>query len=98
MPIETENQDAPPKARKVKPANVYRVRRVTPEGNDPVVFKHEQKGVARKYVQTHHPRGLEVYVEHPDGYREHYSADQHFDGHDNGGWNELNDEDLEGGA
>jgi hypothetical protein len=81
--------------RKVKAPTKYRVRRVTEEGNDPVVFAHEDKGVARQYVKTNHPRGLEVYVQHPDGYREHYSADQEFQGSDNGGWNELTDEDVE---
>jgi hypothetical protein len=90
---DTTTEQASP--RKVKPSTKYRVRRVTPDGTDPVVFSHEDQGVARRYVEDNHPRGLEVYVQHPDGFREHYSADQEFQGSDNGGWNELTDEDVE---
>lgn len=93
--LPAEDADETPAPRKVKPPTKYRVRRVTEEGHDPVVFSHEDKGVARRFVETHHPRGLEVYVQHPDGYREHYSADQHFQGSENQGWNELLDEDVE---
>ncbi len=96
MPVTKEPaSDAEVTPRKVKPSSKYRVRRVTPEGNDPVVFTTEDKGIARKHVKDNYPRGLEVYVQHPDGYREHYSADQEFQGSDNGGWNELLDEDVE---
>ncbi len=87
--------DSPAEPRRVKPSSKYRVRRITPDGSDPVQFAHEDKGVARKFVADNHPRGREVYVHHPDGYREHYSADQAFQGSDNGGWNELTDEDFE---
>lgn len=99
MPVETdppalppEAEEAPPERRRVRPSVKYRVRRMTEDGADPVVFGHEDRGVARRYVEINHPRGLEVYLQHPDGYREHYSADQHFQGSDNGGWNELEEE------
>lgn len=70
----------------------YTVRLLTESGADPVQFSHEDKGVARHYVETHHPRGREVYVEYPDGYREHFSADHKFQGHSDGGWFPLEDE------
>lgn len=58
----------------------YRVRRNDPTRDDyPVVAKFEGDATglnqARNYVKTNHPRGREVFIEHPDGMREHYSAD-----------------------
>jgi|SRR5215471_12042621 len=98
MPVTKEpttraDEDVQP--RKAKAVTKYRVRRVTEEGHDPVAFSHEDKRTAQRYVETNHPRGLEVYVQHPDGYREHYSADLAHQGHETGGWQELTDEDFE---
>jgi len=69
----------------------YVVRRMTESGNDPKVFSHEDKGVARRFVETNHPRGREVYVEGPDGYREHFSADHQYQGSGDG-WLPLEDD------
>jgi hypothetical protein len=82
--------------RPVKKPTKYRVRRVTEDGSDPSVFAHEDKNVARRYVETNHPRGREVYVHHPDGYREHFSDEHKFQGSDNGGWTELTEDDFDG--
>lgn len=96
MPEEgTDLADQEVKPRKAKATTRYRVRRVTPEGMDPVVFSHEDKNVAKRYVTDNHPRGLEVYLQHPDGYREHFSDDLNYQGHEGGGWQELTDEDFE---
>lgn len=82
--------------RAVKPRKpVFRVRKITENGDDPQVTKFDTKEEARRYVVLNHPRGREVYVEHPEGYREHYSADHAFQGHPDGGWFELNDEEVE---
>ena len=94
-PVSSDTETGPV-PRKVKASTKHRVRRVTPEGNDPVVFSHEDRGVVRNFVKKNHPRGLEVYTEAPDGTREHYSSEQDFQGSDNGGWVPLTDEDLDG--
>lgn len=91
----TRSDEDTPAPRKVKAQTKYKVRRVTEEGNDPVIFSHEDKETARRHVVTNHPRGLEVYLQHPDGYREHFSADLSHQGHESGGWQELTDEDFE---
>src|SRR6266702_622743 len=55
MPVTKEPaSDAEVTPRKVKPSSKYRVRRVTPEGNDPVVFTTEDKGIARKHVKDNY--------------------------------------------
>lgn len=78
---ETGEETETLRPRKRRPQTKYRVRAYSPESdNDRVLFSHEDKGVARKHVETNYPRGREVYVEHPDGYREHYSADHAFQG------------------
>lgn len=91
---EVEMAPAPRKVRARKP--VYRVRRITETGEDPQVKKYDTQAEARRYVTLNHPRGREVYVEHPDGHQEHYSADLALQGHDNGGWQELTDEEVDG--
>lgn len=90
---EENDTPAPRKVKARKP--VYRVRRVTETGEDPVITKFDTKAQARKYVETNHPRGREVYVEHPDGYTEHHSADLAFNGHDDGGWQEFSEDEME---
>jgi hypothetical protein len=92
-PTTREDEDTP-QPRKVRKPTKFTVRKITPDGVDPVIFSHEDRGVARRHVEDNHPRGLEVYVQHPDGFREHYSADQHFQGSDNQGWNELTEDDV----
>lgn len=78
--------------RRVKKSRTHHVvRRITESGNDPKVFSHEDQGVARRYVELNHPRGREVYVEGPDGYREYFSADHKFQGSGDG-WLPLEDE------
>jgi hypothetical protein len=85
-----------PKPRKVRARKpVFRVRKVSETGEDPTVTKFDTKELARRYVETNHPRGREVYVEHPDGYAEHFSGDLANQGHESGGWQELTDEEVE---
>lgn len=73
-------------------SNKYRVKAYNPEMEvDKTIFSHEDQGAARRYVMTHHPRGREVYVEHPGGYKEHYSADLDHQGSEP--WQEFTEED-----
>jgi hypothetical protein len=96
LPVGDETPEAAPAPRKVRARKpVYRVRRLVETGEDPQITKFDTKAEARRYVETHHPRGREVYVEHPDGFTEHYSADLAHQGHDSGGWVELTDEETE---
>jgi hypothetical protein len=76
-----------------RPRKQHVVRRVTESGNDPVLFGHEDQGVARAFVARNHPRGGEVYTETPDGYREVYSADLDYQG--SNPWTPLEDGDEE---
>lgn len=78
--VEEAGQEQP--VRRARPKQTkYRVRAYNPDAEvDKVVFADEDHAIVKNYVQTHHPRGREVYVEHPDGYREHYSADLHHQG------------------
>lgn len=93
-PENPEDENPPPRrVRARKP--VYRVRRLTETGEDPTAAKFDTLAEARRHVETHHPRGREVYVEHPDGHQEHFSADLAYQGHDSGGWEELTDEEVE---
>lgn len=88
-----ESGDTELKPRPVRRSRThYVVRRMTESGADPKVFSHEDKGVARRYVETNHPRGREVYLEHPDGYQEHFSADHKYQGSDTDGWFPLEDD------
>ena len=105
MPVESEGfapepaeevDDTPLQPRKVKARKpVYRVRKVTDTGDDPQITKFDTLGEAHRYVETNHPRGREVYVEHPDGYQEHFSADHKAQGHEQGGWFELSEDEVE---
>lgn len=63
-----------------------------PEGT-PAIFSSESEGVARNYIRTNHPRGREVYLQLPDGSREHYSADTGHQGDDP--WVEFSPDEVE---
>jgi hypothetical protein len=80
------------RARKPRPRPTkFRVKHYNPDSdNDRVLHSHEDKDQARRFVVQHHPRGREVYLEHPDGYREHYSADLAFQGSDP--WQEFTED------
>lgn len=94
--LEDGTAEDTPRPRKVKARKpVYRVRKVTDTGEDPVVTKFDTLAEAHRYVEINHPRGREVYVEHPDGYSEHHSADLKQQGHDSGGWLELSEDETE---
>lgn len=83
-------------SRRPKPKNTNaRVRLVThpsaessETGMGRTIFEHEDDAVARKYVETHHPRGVEVVLQTSDGKIGHYSADLKAQGHEDGGWQE----------
>jgi hypothetical protein len=67
-------------ARAPKPPK-YKVRKyVAGMDTHPVLFSDESQALAENFIRKNHPRGKEVYLEHPDGTRRHYSAD-----HDNQG-------------
>jgi hypothetical protein len=92
--LETEPTLTPRKVKARKP--VFRVRRLTETGDDPAVGpKYDTLAQARRYVVLNHPRGREVYVEHPDGHQEHYSADLALQGEESGGWTELSEDEVE---
>lgn len=94
----TEETQAKPARRPVKPQKPkFRVKRVDlnqPDhaGTD-IVPAFDSEGPARRYIKENHPRGREVFLELPDGSREHYSQD-----HDNQGddpWIEMHPDELE---
>ena len=59
------------------------------------VFEDESENAARTYIKTHHPRGREVFLQLPDGSKEHYSADLAVQDGEENGWIEYSeDEDL----
>lgn len=93
-PEETDDTVLTPRIVKARKP-VFRVRRVTLTGDDPQVAKFDTKELARHHVTVNYPRGREVYVEHPDGYQEHYSADLSNQGHESGGWQELSEDEVE---
>jgi hypothetical protein len=86
-----ETQELQPRKPKMR-KSVYVVRRMTESGADPAVFSHEDQGVARHHIETNYPRGREVYLQHPDGYQEHFSAEHKAQGNENGGWFPLDEE------
>lgn len=53
------------------------------------IFEHEDEGVARNYVEVHHPRGAEAVLQTADGTVSHFSADLKAQGHEDGGWQEY---------
>ncbi len=59
----------------------------------PVLFAHEDKALAERFVKTNHPRGKAVYLESPDGKRQHYSADHDFQGSADSAWQDWEDDD-----
>lgn len=84
--------------RPVKPAKPkWRVKRVDlnqPDhaGND-VVPAFDSEGPARQHIIRNYPRGREVFLETPDGSREHYSADHGTQGEDP--WIEFHPDELD---
>lgn len=91
MTDETETASRTRPVRPAKPAKppVFKVRQHNPDDYatpGKVVFSHESEGVTRNYIRQHHPRGREVYLELPNGDREHYSADHAAQGGDAEGW------------
>lgn len=84
-------QELQPRKTKLRKTH-YVVRRVTESGADPAVFSSPDEHLARRYVELNHPRGREVYLQHPDGYQEHFSAEHKAQGNENGGWFPLEDE------
>lgn len=59
--------------------------------NHPTLYADENRILAERYIKTNHPRGREVYLEHPDGTRQHYSADHESQGTDH--WLDWEDDD-----
>jgi hypothetical protein len=97
MTDETEST-AKPARRPVKPAKPrYRVR--VADLNQPdhagadLVKPFDSEGVARKHITQNYPRGREVFLEKPDGSREHYSADLETQGEDP--WVEFHPDELD---
>lgn len=94
----TEETDTTSKRRPVRPAKPrFRVRAVDlnqPDhaGND-VVKPFDSEGPARRHITQNYPRGREVFLEKPDGSREHYSADHGHQGEDP--WIEFHPDELE---
>jgi hypothetical protein len=63
----------PPAKEKPK---VWRVRsaiELGQSGNPRILHEASTEREAQRYVEQRFPRGREHYVEHPDGYKEHYT-------------------------
>jgi hypothetical protein len=85
---DSETVKVPP--RKPKPKQ-WIIRKNFPDALHPAVVKHPTEKAARDHIVRNHPRGREVFLEHPDGHREHYSADLALQGDEP--WQEFTDED-----
>jgi hypothetical protein len=89
---------AKPARRPAKPQKPkFRVKRVDlnqPDhaGTD-VVPAFDTEGPARRHITQNYPRGREVFLELPDGSREHYSQDVAGQGDDP--WMEFHPDELE---
>lgn len=56
--------------------NFYRVRLTHPTHNNKTVFRSLSDTRAKRYVETHFPRGSEAYLEHPDGSKFHFEYER----------------------
>jgi hypothetical protein len=97
MTDETDTEKRPAR-RQVKPQKPkFRVKRVDlnqPDhaGND-ITPAFDSEGPARRHIMQNYPRGREVFLELPDGSREHYSQDIANQGDD--AWLEFHPDELE---
>lgn len=69
----------------------WRIHRNFPDALHPTAAKFPTEAAARAHIVRNHPRGREVFLEHPDGHKEHYSADLAIQGDEP--WQEFIDED-----
>jgi len=58
------------------------------------IFESDDEVAARRYVETHHPRGREVVLQTADGRVGHFSADLKAQGHENEGWLDYSDDEV----
>lgn len=90
---ETKTTERP--ARPPKPP-VWKIKTHNPDdytgNNSKEVAKFDSERQARNYIKANHPRGRSVYLQNPDGSREHYSADLDAQGHDDDGWLEYSED------
>lgn len=93
----------PAAARAPKPRPVV-IKRHNPDNYDSghaVVrkFEHPDPAIAerhaRNYIKQNHPRGRDVFLELPDGSREHYSADLAAQNGEENGWIEYSEDEDE---
>jgi hypothetical protein len=87
-------------SRRAKRNTTNRVRLVThpsaeasETGLGKTIFESDDEAEARKYVETHHPRGAEVVLQTADGKVGHFSADHKAQGHEDNGWFDYDSED-----
>ena len=75
-------------ARPVRPPKPpkYKIRQHTPDdytgNNSKVLQEFDTERQARNWIKQHAPRGRHVYLQLPNGDREHYSADLEMQGDD----------------
>jgi len=74
-------------ARPKRPARPpkWTVRRVDlnqPDHAGSNIVQFDSEGPARNHIMNNYPRGREVFLQAPDGSRQHYSADHDFQGDD----------------
>lgn len=81
------------RAPKPKAPSKFKVMSATAPEGTPAIFSSESEGAVRNYIRNNHPRGREVYIQTPDGSKEHYSADMGHQGDDP--WVEYSDDELE---
>lgn len=83
-----------PRARPRPKPTKYKVKKVDENGLYPTISPFDTEGEARRFIRNNHPRGRNVFLESPDGTREHYSAD-HAHQESGDGWFPFEDEDDE---
>lgn len=92
-----EEAAAKPARRPVKPQKPkWRVKAADltqPDHAGNTLQTFDSEGLARRHITQNYPRGREVFLENPDGSREHYSQDHNTQGDDP--WIEFHPDELE---
>jgi hypothetical protein len=98
---ESSTAAKPARAPRPKPVTIYRHNPDDYDGShvavkkfdhpDPKIAEHQ----ARAYIKANHPRGRDVFLQLPDGSREHYSADLAAQDGEENGWLEYSEDEDE---
>jgi len=93
MTDETETKPRRPSKPRAPKWKVRKVDLNQPDHAGVNLTEFTSEGPARKYIRENYPRGREVFLENPDGSREHYSADLHHQ--EDEPWTEFHQDETE---